>query len=172
MLKKLALAGVVGVALFANINPNSVVAVVDGQKITAGEVTKYLQAITGNPQISLSTLPAPQRQAVVRDFVTTRILYRHAQPVTRTNTYKILAEKLAINIWAKQLAQRVKISESEIRNFYNQNKTKFKTKDGKMVPYEQVKPFIQQLLLRQKVNQQIQGILNRHKIQYYNVGGK
>jgi|GEM_PF-3244912 transcription initiation factor TFIIIB Brf1 subunit/transcription initiation factor TFIIB len=172
MLKKLTMAGFLGVALFANISPNAVVAVVDGKKITANEVNQYLRAITGNPQISLTTLPAPQRQAVIRDFVTTKLLYQQARRVTNTPTYRILAEKLAINIWAKELAKRVKVTENEIRNFYNQNKAKFKDKNGKYVPYQQVKPFIQQLLLRQKVNQQIQAILNRHKIQYYNVGGK
>lgn len=148
------------------LSPNQVVAVVDGKKVTVADVNRYLEAVTGNPNFTLNQVPAPQRLGVVQDYVTKQILYQYAKKVENTPTYKVLAKNLAVSIWAKQEAQKIKVSEKEIEEFYNKNKDKFKTKDGKYLPLSQVKAFIRQLLKSQKALQYIRSIINKHHIKY------
>ena len=142
-----------------------VLAKVDGKPVTYQQVNSYFKALTGNPNASLAQLSSAQLKQVVDDYISTKLLYPYAKKVTSTQMYKILAEKLAINLWLKQKLKGVKVTEKEIEEFYNKNRDKFKTKDGKYIPLDQLKPFIQGLLIRQKINREVQQLLKKHKVE-------
>jgi len=160
-------AGIIALSLFGTGLSAQVVAVVDGQNVTSGEINQFLQAMTGKKDFTLDKVPSAQRKAVVKDYVTKyKILYPLAKSVENSATYRVLAKNLAISIWARKQAQNIRLTEGEIKKFYNENKERFKTKEGKYIPYEQVKPFIKQLLSGQKAGEQIRQILQKHKITY------
>jgi hypothetical protein len=166
-MKKIAIATLAVALLFGGelTSKERILGKVDGKPVTYDQVNSYFRALTGNPQASISQLSPTQLKQVVEDYISTQLLYPYAKKVTSTESYKILAQKLAINLWLKEKLKGVQVSDREIEEFYNKNREKFKTKDGKYIPLEQLKPFIKGLLIRQKINQQVQQLLKKHKVE-------
>jgi parvulin-like peptidyl-prolyl isomerase len=144
-MKKLVLAGLIGVsALFAfpgmmggsmhgnagmigkplpGLKDNTVLAEVNGKKITVAELNAYLQGITGDNRIRVQDLPAQHLKKFIQDYATTLELYnKKAKEITKTPQYKMAAMKLAVDMWLKNEYNNIKISDAEARKFYEQNK--------------------------------------------------
>jgi len=152
------------VSLGASLSFAAVVAEVDGKKITDTDLNQYLHAITGNPKLNYNKLNPNAKQKLLRDYIMDNILISKASKMKNTYAYKVLSNKLAINLWLKEQAKKIKVTDKEIQDFYNKNKDKFKTKDGKTLPLKQVKPFIKNLLVNYKLKAQIDKIVKQHKI--------
>jgi len=101
---------------------DTVVAVVDGKKITVKEVNNFLQGITGDNRIRLQDLPAQHVGQFVKQYVDTVILYKKAKAVEKTPQFKELEKKMAVDYWLKQQLNNAKISDDEVKKFYEENK--------------------------------------------------
>ncbi len=102
-------------------------AVVDGQEITDGDVAVFLK----NPQIKLENLPEPNRKKVLDRIIDNKLLTKYAikQGIESDKEYKIALEKvkenLALEIFMQKEFKKLKISDKEIKDFYNKNREKF-----------------------------------------------
>jgi len=101
---------------------NTVVAVVNGKKITVKDVNNYLQGITGDNRIRLQDLPAQHVKQFVQQYVETLVLYNKAKSVEKTPQFQALVKKMAVSYWLKQQHDNMKISDAEIKKFYEANK--------------------------------------------------
>jgi parvulin-like peptidyl-prolyl isomerase len=142
-MKKLVISGLIAAAAFAfpgmmgapgmgnasmtgkpmkGLTDNTVVAVVDGKKVTVKDVNNYLQGLTGDNRIRLQDLPAQHVGQFVKQYVDTLVLYKKAKSVEKTPQFKALEKKMAVEYWLKQQLAKTKIPESEVKKFYEENK--------------------------------------------------
>jgi len=102
---------------------STVLAELNGKKITVKEINAYLQGITGDNRIRLQDLPAQHVKQFVTQYVQMKEIYNtKAKSITNTPQYKAAAEKLAVDMWLKNRLQEIKVSDSEAKAFYNKNK--------------------------------------------------
>jgi parvulin-like peptidyl-prolyl isomerase len=114
-------AGMVGKPM-PNLKDNTVLAEVNGKKITVKEINAYLQGITGDNRIRLQDLPAQHVKQFVKQYVDTLALYQKAKSIEKTPQFKAAKMKLAVDMWLKNRLQTMKISDKEARKFYEENK--------------------------------------------------
>ncbi len=114
-------AGMLGKPM-AGLKPSTVLAEVNGKKITVKEVNAYLQGITGDNRIKLQELPAQHVKKFVQQYIDTLTLYQKAKSIENTPQFKAAKMKLAVDMWLKQQYQNMKISDSEAKAFYEKNK--------------------------------------------------
>ena len=101
---------------------NTVLARVNGKKITVAEVNAYLQGITGDNRIKLQELPAQHVKKFVSQYIDTLELYKKAKSIENTPQFKAAKMKLAVDMWLKNQYQNMKISEKRAKAFYEKNK--------------------------------------------------
>ena len=102
---------------------NTVLAEVDGKKITVKELNYYLQGITGDKRIRVQDLPAQHIKKFVSDYVQTLELYnKKAKSIEKTPQFKAAEMKLAVDMWLKNRLDSIKISDKEAKAFYEKNK--------------------------------------------------
>jgi parvulin-like peptidyl-prolyl isomerase len=141
-MKKIVLGGLIATAIFAfpgmqggmggksgligkpmkGLTDNTVVATVDGKKVTVKDVNNYLQGMTADNRIKLQDLPAQHVGQFVKQYVDTMVLYKKANVIEKTPQFKALMKKLAVDYWLKQKLSSFKISDAEVKKFYEENK--------------------------------------------------
>ena len=101
---------------------NTVLATVNGKKITVAEVNAYLQGITGDKRIKIQDLPAQHVKKFVSQYIDTLELYKKAKSIEKTPQFKAAKMKLAVDMWLKNRLVNIKISDKEAKAFYEKNK--------------------------------------------------
>jgi len=102
---------------------DTVLAELNGKKITVKEINAYLQGITGDYRIRLQDLPAQHVKQFVQQYVEMKEIYNtKAKAITKTPQYKAAAEKLAVDMWLKNRLNEIKVTDKEAREFYEKNK--------------------------------------------------
>ena len=101
---------------------NTVLATLNGKKITVADVNAYLQGITGDNRIKLQDLPAQHVKKFVSQYIDTLELYKKAKSIENTPQFKAAKMKLAVDMWLKNQYQNIKISDAEAKAFYEKNK--------------------------------------------------
>ena len=116
-------------------------ATVDGAKISDEDVNNALMQAT---QGRLAQLPADKQEQLKKQFleelIAKQVIYEDAKKkgITNTKEYKDQLEKiiesikkdLAIKLWQKKLFESIKISDKELRDYYNKNKQEFMQKES------------------------------------------
>ena len=105
-----------------NLTSSTVVAEVNGNKITVKDVNAYMQGMTKDFRIRLQDLPAQHVKEFVEKYVETEKYYAKAKPITKTPQYKALMKKIAVDLWMAQEYKKIKISDKEVKAFYDKNK--------------------------------------------------
>jgi len=100
----------------------SVVAKVNGKKVTVKDVNAYMQGMTKDFRIRLQDLPAQHVKDFVKKYVDTEKYYTEAKSITKTPQYKALMKKIAVDLWMAEEYKKIKISDKEVKNFYDKNK--------------------------------------------------
>ena len=102
---------------------DTVLAKVNGKKITVADINNYLQGITGDNRIKLQDLPAQHVKQFVKQYIETLEIYNQkAKSITKTPQFKAAAMKLAVDMWVKHRLENIKISDKEAKAFYEKNK--------------------------------------------------
>jgi len=140
-MKKIVLGGLIAVAAFAfpgmqggmgnaaitgkpmkGLTDKTVVAVIDGKKVTVKDINNFLQGMTADKRIRLQDLPAQHVGQFVKQYVDTMVLYKKAKEVEKTPQFQALVKKMAVDYWLKQKLNNMKISDAEVKKFYEANK--------------------------------------------------
>ena len=151
MLKKLLLTTSIAISAFAfagmahgkmpahNMAPmkgltdSTVVATINGKKVTVKDVNAYMQGMTKDFRIKLQDLPAQHVKDFVQKYVDTEKYYdAAAKNITKTPQYKALMKKIAVDLWMTQQYNKIKISEKEAKTFYDKNKDLYFKTDPKL----------------------------------------
>jgi len=116
-------------------------ATVNGKAITQADVnTELMSATQGRVnQIPIARLAMFKKQ-VLQQLISKEIIFDNAKksgilnsPEYKKEYKKLLSrmkEELAIQVWQKKLADSIKISNKELRDYYNKNKAEFKEKES------------------------------------------
>ena len=101
---------------------NSVLAKVNGQDVKVKEINGYLQGTKKDLRIKLQDLPAQHVKQFVEEYTDVLAFYPSAKEMEKTEAYKAAAKKLAVELWITKKFKSIKVSEKEIKDFYNKNK--------------------------------------------------
>ena len=104
---------------------NTVLAKVNGQDVKVKEINGYLQGTKKDFRIKLQDLPAQHVKQFVEEYTDVLAFYPSAKEMEKTEAYKAAAKKLAVELWITKKFNSIKVSEKEIKDFYNKNKSKF-----------------------------------------------
>ena len=106
-----------------------VVATVDGENITKNEI----KALLRNPQITFDTLPKETQKRVIDQLVEKKLLTKQAMNsgVEKLESYqsalKKLKSELALEVWMQSEFKKIKVSDADVKAYFDKNKDKFKT---------------------------------------------
>jgi len=114
-------AGMVGKPL-PGLKDSTVLAEVNGKKITVKELNYYLQGITGDNRIRVQDLPAQHIKQFVKQYADTLTLYKKAKEIEKTPQFQAAKMKLAVDMWLKDRYNKIQISDAEAKKFYEENK--------------------------------------------------
>ena len=108
-----------------------VYATVNGKTITGADVAMALK----NPQINFDTLPAQTKQNVLKSLVDKKLLGGIAlssdvvndeiYKTTLKSTIENIKEELALQVWMQKEMKKIKVSQKELKDYYETNKDKF-----------------------------------------------
>jgi len=104
-------------------------ATVDGQNIDDSDIKAILSVAPG---IKFETLPKDQQKKIVEQAIEKRLLSKEAidSGIEKDPLYKSTLEKmkkdLALEIWMKKEFEKIKVSDKEIKEFYDKNSKMFK----------------------------------------------
>jgi len=101
---------------------NTVLAKVNGQDVKVKEINGYLQGTKKDFRIKLQELPAQHVKQFVEEYTDVLAFYPSAKEMEKTEAYKAAAKKLAVELWITKKFNSIKVSEKEIKDFYNKNK--------------------------------------------------
>ena len=103
-------------------------ATVNGSDITDKDIAFTLAAMPG---VTLEQLPKDTQKKVIDETISRKLLLDEAKKsgLEKTDEYKAALEEvkdnIALDLWMKRIFDNVKVSENEISDFYNKNKTEF-----------------------------------------------
>ncbi|WP_458701554.1 peptidylprolyl isomerase [Sulfurospirillum sp. 1307] len=126
-MKKVILGTIATLAMGVSLNA-AVYATVDGMDVTDQDVATLLRAMPG---AKFENLQKEQQKAVIDQAIERKLLSKLAvkEGVTKDKEYKEALEKvksdLALEIWMKKVFKDVKVSDKEIKDYFDKNKDKF-----------------------------------------------
>jgi len=108
-----------------------VYATVNGKPITGADIAVAIK----NPQVNFDTLPKEDQKNILKGLIEKKLLSGVAlnSDVVNDKVYKTtlkstidnIKEELAMQIWMQKELKSIKISDSEAKKYYNENKSKF-----------------------------------------------
>ncbi len=141
---------------------DKVLAKVNGKEITESQLNKEISKLPANYRNLKNNKEF--RQQMLKNMIDAEILYQQAlkegidkDPEVLENL-ELLKKKLYIQALLKKHVKvpQVKVTEKEVREYYEKNKDKFVAPNGKPVPFESLKPIIKQALEQEKRSREAQ----------------
>jgi len=152
-----------------------VIATVNGYPITKSEADAFVKRATRG-MATYNMLKPRDKEKVIKALATDKLIVERAKKEVPKSVQKELITEYYIrthikelqrkaqrslsskqkgmaiaDAWVKKNSMRIKVSDSEIRAFYEKNKRLFKNrKTGKIIPYEKIKPIIKMQLQQKK----------------------
>lgn len=129
--------GVVGVFAALTITTSSLLAegktyaVVNGDAITDTDIALILR----NPNIKFENLPKATQDRVINQLIDNKLLRQHAlstgieKDAKYKETLDNLKKDLALQIWMQKFSNEIKISDKDQKDFFEENKSKFKSNE-------------------------------------------
>lgn len=108
---------------------DKVYAVVNGENITKKDIALILR----DPRVNYDTLPLDQQKQILEGVIEQKIFSNEAikTDIVKSEEYKTELERfkknLAFQIWINNFSKTIEVSEAELKNFYEQNKSKIKS---------------------------------------------
>lgn len=127
-MRKVLLSSVLSVALLGGISNAKTFATVNGEDITQNDIAALMRAMPG---VSFEQLPAEMKEQVINQAIERKLLIEQAkkEKIQNSKEYKEalanMQEDLMLEIWMRKEVENTKVSSSDIKKFYNDNKDKF-----------------------------------------------
>ncbi|WP_345979256.1 peptidyl-prolyl cis-trans isomerase [Sulfurimonas sp. HSL3-2] len=128
------------VALVATTLSANTLVTVNGKAITSDEVNEALMQAT---QGRFKSLPEDKQQQlgqrILQEMVMQEVVYNDAKKlgIDKSKEFKDelakvteqIKKRLAVQLWQKRVADKITVSEKEIKDYYNKNKSEFQEKE-------------------------------------------
>ena len=101
---------------------STTLAKVNGKDVKVKEINGFLQGTKKDFRIKLQDLPAQHVKQFVEEYTDVLAFYPSAKEIEKTDAYKAAAKQLAVELWITKKFNSIKVSEKEIKDFYNKNK--------------------------------------------------
>jgi parvulin-like peptidyl-prolyl isomerase len=128
MIKKITLSLVTTLLIGATSLNAATYGSVDGEQITDQDIATIIR----DPRIKFNTLPENSKKQIIQQLVEKKLLTKKAiqSGIKSKKAYKDAIKKIekeiALEIWMQEQFKKIKISNAQIKDFYNKNKSKFK----------------------------------------------
>jgi len=128
-MKKIVLATAVTAALFTSALSAKTYATVNGQEITDQDIQAIIQVIPG---AQFNKLNKEQQKKIIEQAVEKKLIAEKAMKsgIEKSPEYQkaldAMKKELALEIWMKKQFDKVKVTEKEMKDFYNKNIQMFK----------------------------------------------
>ena len=126
-MKKIVSSLVASIALVSTLNASDFYASVDGENITKADVALVLQ----DPRIDFEKLPDNAKKQVLEQIINKKLISKKAiaDGIEKDTAFKDalakMKEDLAFQVWQKNEISSIKVSDDELKDFYEKNKEKF-----------------------------------------------
>jgi len=127
------------------------VATVNGIPIIKKDADQFLALASKGRATDIDLLPKTQREALIKGMAASVLLESKAKKAVPAE----IKNKLAAQYWAKQQISKVKVSDKEVKDFYEKNKKVFKGKDGKQLPFDKVEKYVKMQVMQKKFNESL-----------------
>ena len=127
------------------------VATVNGIPIKKKQADKFLALASKGQATDIDMLPKKQKEALLNGMAASVVIEDKAKKAVPEE----IKNKLAARYWAEQEMMKIKVSDKEVKDFYEKNKKIFKGKDGKQLPFEKVEKYVQMQVKQQKFNKEL-----------------
>jgi len=124
------------------------VATVNGIPIKKRDADKFLALASKGRATDIDLLPKKQRVDLLNGMAASVLIENKAKKAVPEE----IKNKLAAQYWAKQEMMKIKVSDKEEKDFYAKNKSVFKDKDGKQLPFEKVERYVKMQVMQKKFN--------------------
>lgn len=117
---------ILGISLNAS---NKIVATVNGENVTMSDVNSIVRAMGGS---YFSILPKEKRDIVIQQAIQKKLLKQQAlkEKIEEDSLYKealkVVKDKLMLEVWMKKKFTNIKVSDEEIKKYYEANIDKYK----------------------------------------------
>ncbi|MEA3352489.1 MAG: peptidylprolyl isomerase [Campylobacterota bacterium] len=107
---------------------DKVYAVVNGSNITSSDIAVAIR----DPRIQFQTLPSAQQKQIIEGVIEQKLLSQEAMKsnIVKTKEYKNelakLKEMVAYQLWMRDLSKDIKVSQKDLKSFFDKNRSKFK----------------------------------------------
>jgi len=119
--------------LTTQIYAQKVFATVNGEKITINDINMMLTAF--KEKRAFSELPEEQRKLIINQTIESKILQQNAKKEGIKNdpayiaAFNAFESKMLVEMWMKKAFKDVKVTQKEIEDYYNKNKSEFDKKE-------------------------------------------
>lgn len=126
-MNKLLLTSTLAFALLTSVAFAKDYATVDGEAITDEDIAALLRA---TPNVNFNQLPQEAQNRVVEQAIERRLLIKQAKKdkIQNSDEYKTalknMQDELALEIWMRKKMQTIKVTDAELKAFYEENKAK------------------------------------------------
>ncbi len=127
------------------------VATVNGIPIKKKEADKFLALASKGQVTDIDLLPAEQKKGLLNGMAASVLIEEKASKAVPAD----IKSKLVARYWAEQEMTKVKVSEKEMKDAYEKNKSAFKDKEGNQLAYDKVEKYIEMQAKQQKFNQEL-----------------
>ena len=127
------------------------VATVDGIPIKKRDADKFLALASKGQVTDIDLLPKKQKEGLLKGMAASVLIEAKAKKEVSED----IKNKLAARYWAEQKISKIKASDKEVKDFYEKNKKVFKGKDGKQLPLDKVKRYVEMQVKQQKFNKEL-----------------
>ncbi len=110
---------------------------VNGYPITEREANDFLKAVTKGKLKYNQIRPKDKKDVIKRIAVDSLLVGLAKKELSRKERNQVL-----VNYWLSKKIEKIKISDEEAKKAYDENRKFFKGPDGKILPFEKVKPAI------------------------------
>lgn len=144
----------------------AVVARIEGKDLTTADLDAAIAELP--PQLQ-GQLKSPEgKRSFLQQFVAQELLYQKGlkrnldkEPDVRRQIDALSKQVVVSRLLESEASTQVKPSEQDLRNFYQAHADRFKDKDGKVAPFEQIQGQVGQLYLMSRVQELSQSLLKQ-----------
>ncbi len=147
---------------------DKILAKVNGKAITESQLQSFLDSLPPNYN-KLKQNPNFRKQ-VLNSLINEELLYQEAKKEKLEDSPEVKKQmeeakkKILINALLKKHVKvsNISISDKEVKEFYEKNKSQFVDANGKPVPYESLKSVLKQTLQQQKEQEAVRSAVNAY----------
>lgn len=127
-MRKILISSAVALALLQGVSFAKDYANVNGKPITEKDIAPLMRSLPG---VAFEQLPEDAKGQIINQAVERRLLINQAKKdgIQSSKEYKealaSVEEELALEVWTRKQIEKIRVTDAEISQFYNQNKSKF-----------------------------------------------